>query len=98
LTGGSLYKYYAPIETFDQLGHEPSSMNSQPINDRRAEIERCAIDSDNRANESHGATEDTLATMTYGTLPTQPQVGLNQDSAAVEISLERTTSTVVDST
>jgi hypothetical protein len=65
-------------------------MHIQPNN----EHENYAIDSSNIANEYHDATEDTLATMNYGVLPFQQQVGLYQDVAApVQVP---TTSTVVD--
>jgi hypothetical protein len=91
--------WYAPIETSDQLGHDPSSMNSQPINDRRAENERWAIDSDNGANEFHGAPEDSLATMNHSALPFQQQIGLYQDAAApVQIQLEGVSASIVDRT
>ena len=92
MTGGSLW--YAQIETFDQLGHDPSPMNSQPINDRKAENERWAIDSDDGANEFHGATEDSLATMTCATLPVQERLGQYEYCPAV-VQIP-TTSTVVD--
>jgi hypothetical protein len=58
------------------------------------ENENYAIDSRNIANECHDATEDTVATMNYGVLPVQQQVGLYQDvPAAVQIP---TTATITD--
>jgi hypothetical protein len=74
-------------------------MYSPPtIDDKRTENEPRAVERNNGANEFHGATEGTLATMTYGTLPDQLQAELNQNSTAVEILLERTTPTVAGST
>jgi hypothetical protein len=76
--------------TANGVAPAPSSMHIQPNN----ENENCAIDGRNIANECHDATENTLATMNYGVLPFQQQVGLYQDVAApVQIP---TTSTVVD--
>jgi hypothetical protein len=85
--------WYTPIETFDQLGHDHSSMNSQRITDR-TENEKWAINRTNIANAFHGATEDTLATMTCATLPVQQQLELYVDRpAAVQIP---TTATITD--
>jgi hypothetical protein len=82
---------YPPIETFNQPNLVPSPLCSQAI-------EKWAIDDGNNlANEFHGA-EDTLATMTYDSVPVQEQVGLHQPSAAlVQIPLEGVTPSIVDS-
>jgi hypothetical protein len=88
---------YSPNETLDQLGPYTSSMWTQPIKDKRTENHEWSIDSNNLAHESHGATENALATMTYATLPVQPQIGLHQPSAAlVQIPLEGVTPSIVD--
>jgi hypothetical protein len=58
-------------------------MENEPINDRRTEIEKCAFENNNIANEVYGTTEDALATMTGATLPIQERLGLYEDSPAV---------------
>jgi hypothetical protein len=69
-------------------------MDIQPITDRRTENEKWAINSTNIANEFHGATENTLTTMTYVTLPVQQKLELYVDRpAAVQIP---TTATITD--
>jgi hypothetical protein len=86
---------YTPIETFDQLGHDPSSAGLQPTNER-TEHEKLAVDRNNIANELHGATEDYSATMIYDAPPIQQQDRLYQDPAApVQIPLDGTTSSIV---